>query len=91
VKFHRYIVGCLWAGALLLVVLLVSLTLWVGLHALGDPAGGHVFAAIAVVTAACWGLNFVALVVLLALAQLSAGSLGPLETDFERDLERDDE
>lgn len=86
-KFHRYLVGSLWAGALLLVVLLVSVTLWLGLNALGDPAGGQVFAAIAVVTAICWGLNFVALVVLLALAQLSAGDFGPIKHDFEREDE----
>lgn len=55
----------------MLVVLVVAGILWALLAALEDPTGAAGAKGVALVAAVCWGLNFVALVVLLALAQVS--------------------
>ena len=71
------IARCLWTGALLTVPLLVAVFLWWGLGARGDVAGAAGAKGVAFVVAVCWGLNFVTLVVLLAVAQLSANDQPP--------------
>ena len=71
-KLKPLIARCLWTGVLLTVPLLVSFFLWWGLGARGDVTGAAGAKGVAFVIAVCWVLNFVALVVLLAVAQLSA-------------------
>ena len=56
----------------MLVVLIVSGSLWGVLSALGDDAGAEVMQGVALVALVCWILNFVTLVVLLAVALLSS-------------------
>lgn len=62
---------CLWAGGALLVVIVTALVLWATLTRLGDRAGGQGAKGVALVAMVCWGLDFVTLVVLLALKQLA--------------------
>ena len=70
-QFRLYIAGSLWAGGLLLVVLVVSAGLWGILTIVGDNTAAQVAKGIAVVTSVCWLLNLIALVVLTALGQLA--------------------
>lgn len=62
---------CLWAGGILLVVIVTALVLWATLARLGDRAGGQGAKGVALVAGVCWGLDFITLVVLLALKQLA--------------------
>lgn len=55
-----------------MVVLLVSAALWGLLTALGDNAGGQGAKAVLLVTLICWTINFITLVVLLALAYITS-------------------
>lgn len=70
-RWRHYIVGSLWSGALLFVVLVVAGILWALLAAAGDPTGAAGAKGVALVAVVCGVLNFVVLVVLLALAQVS--------------------
>jgi len=72
VKLRAWILRSLGTGAILLVVLIVSGSLWGVLSALGDDAGAEVMQGVALVALVCWILNFVTLVVLLAVALLSS-------------------
>ena len=55
-----------------MVVIVTALVLWAMLAGLGDRAGGQGAKGVALVAIVCWDLNFVTLVVLLALKQLAA-------------------
>jgi hypothetical protein len=70
-KLQSYLRGCLWAGGLLIVVLLVAGTLWLALAAAGDQAGSQGAKGVALVAIVCLVLDLGALVVLLALAELT--------------------
>ena len=76
-RFRPYIVGTLWAGALLLFVLLVAVVLWCVLGAVGDRAGADMARILALLVAVCWGLDNWALLVLVALGLLSTGERMP--------------
>ena len=67
---RTYIVGSLWTGTLLAIVLILSSALWLGLGALGDRAGAQGAKGVALVALMGSIVNFIALVVLLARAQL---------------------
>ena len=69
---RAFIARTLWSGAILTVLLILSGALWAVLNALGDRAGGQGAKGVFLVAAVCWLLNFVTLVVLLALAQLDS-------------------
>lgn len=71
-RLRRYIAGSLWIGGLLLVVLLVAAALWAILWQAGDEAGAQGAKGVFLVALVSWGLNFIALVVLSALAQVNA-------------------
>ena len=71
----------LWAGALLTCLLLVAGSLWLLLHLVGDEMA-VAMQAITVLFSVCWAINFVVLVVLLALAQIR-------QEDREQDSESD--
>lgn len=66
-----YLRGSLWAGALLLVVLLVAALLWFSLAALGDQPGSQGAKGVTLVAAVCLVLDLIGMVVLLAVAELS--------------------
>jgi len=70
-KLQLYLRGCLWGGGLLIVVLLVAGTLWLALATAGDQAGSQGAKGVALVAIVCLVLDFAALVVLLALAELT--------------------
>ena len=70
-KLRKAIAGTLFSGAILLIVAIVSAGLWLLFRGLGDSALANGMLSVAVVSSACWVLNFVVLVVCLALAQLS--------------------
>ena len=70
-KLRKAIAATLWAGAVLLIVAIVSAGLWLLFRGLGGTALASGMLSVAVVSAVCWVLNFVVLVVCLALAQLS--------------------
>ena len=82
-KLRAYIAGSLWTGALLLVVLAVSFSLWGLLAAQKDHDMAQVMQGVALVALVCWVLNFVTLVVLLALAQLSSAEQAGEEEERE--------
>lgn len=71
-KLRAWILRSLGTGAILLVVLIVSGSLWGVLSALGDDSGAEVMQGVSLVALVCWILNFVTLVVLLAVALLSS-------------------
>lgn len=72
-NIRRYIAGSLWAGAIVTLVLLVAAALWGLLTAAGDHAGGQGAKGVTLVALTFWVLNFIALVVLVALAQIGVG------------------
>ncbi|MEX0704518.1 MAG: hypothetical protein WD069_20620 [Planctomycetales bacterium] len=67
----RLILRALWIGGALLAVLLLAGGLWLALFALGDVGGAAILRGLAVLVFAVWCLDFVALVVLLAVARLN--------------------
>ena len=81
-KFTKYITGALWTGAFLLVALLVFGALWLVLGALGDEVLATVMQGITLGLVVLWGLDFVTLVVLLALA-ITAKEKSSTEQDVE--------
>ena len=79
-----YIIKSLWTGAALLVVMLVAACLAVLLSAVGDGVGAKGALGVALVVLACSMLNFVCLVVLIALSTVnSTGS----STDASEDTD----
>jgi hypothetical protein len=66
-----YLRGCLWAGGLLIVVFLIAGTLWLALSRAGDQAGSQGAKGVALVAIVCLVLDLAALVVLLALAEIT--------------------
>jgi hypothetical protein len=70
-NLQPYLRGCLWGGGLLIVVLLVAGTLWLALATAGDQAGSQGAKGVALVAIVCLVLDLAALVVLLALAELT--------------------
>jgi hypothetical protein len=66
---------------MLLLVLAVAAALWGILAAMGDAAGAQGAKGVFLAALVCWALNFVALVVFLALAQLSATAVPPRESE----------
>jgi peptidoglycan biosynthesis protein MviN/MurJ (putative lipid II flippase) len=69
---RRYIRFLLTAGILLLLVLIVSGSLWWLLTAVGDRGAAQGAKGVAMVALVCWVFDFVALVVLLAVANLDS-------------------
>jgi hypothetical protein len=82
-QYRPYIAWSLRAGSVLLLVVIVSGLLWFFLGTMGDHSGAGGFGAVTLVALVCWGLDFVALVVLLALAELSASTGCPSTDDGE--------
>lgn len=80
-NFRRYILRSLWAGAVLLVLFLVTLFLWLMLSSLGDTGGAEAAKAMTLAMAICLGFDVVGIVVLLALAELERSP--DQETDAE--------
>ena len=76
-RLRPYIVGTLWAGGLLLFVLLIAVVLWSVLGAVGDRAGADMARILALLVAVCWALDSWALLVLVALGLLSTGERMP--------------
>ena len=70
-NLRPYLRGSLWAGGLLLVVLLVCGVLWLALAAAGDQAGGQGVKGVALVAIVCLVLVLMTLVVLLALSEIT--------------------
>jgi hypothetical protein len=66
-----YLRGSLWAGALLLVILLVAGLLWLALAVLGDQPGSQGAKGVTLVATFCLVLDLIGMVVLLAVAELS--------------------
>ena len=69
---HHHIRFLLIAGALLLLVLIVSGSLWWLLTAVGDRGAAQGAKGVAIVAGVCWVIDFVALVVILAVASLDS-------------------
>lgn len=69
-RLHRWIARSLWTGAGLTIVTLVAGLLWAVLASAGDVAGHAGAKGVFLTTLILWGLNFVTLVVLIALCQL---------------------
>ena len=72
-NFRVYIARLLWTGAGLLIVICVAALCALWLRGLGDRAGAGGACGVAVVAGACWVLDFIALVLLLAVQQLRCG------------------
>jgi len=70
-KYHEYIKKTLILGGSLLFLLAICVSLWGMLAALGDSAGAQALFAVTLVLWICWCLDFVLLVVLLALVILA--------------------
>jgi hypothetical protein len=70
-KLQPYLRGSLWAGAFLIVILLVAGALWLALAAAGDAAGSQGAKGVTLVALVCLALDHLVLVVLLALAELT--------------------
>jgi hypothetical protein len=66
----RYLRTGLWAGGFLAVATLVACLLWLVLAEAGDQAGSQGAKGVALVAGVCLVLDFLALVVLLALAEI---------------------
>ena len=100
-RLRTYIVGSLWTGAILLIVAAAAGVLWWLLGELGDHAAAKGALGVTLVALVCWQINFVVLVVLVALATLKLvdrSSSGESETgalDHDRrllqGLEQDEE
>ncbi|HID22033.1 MAG TPA: hypothetical protein EYP14_06485 [Planctomycetaceae bacterium] len=71
-KPRTCITQTLWAGLILTVLLVVSGSLSLVLHLVRDPMA-VAMQAIALLVAVCWVIDFVALVILLAWAELDRG------------------
>ena len=68
---RSWILFALRAGAVLLIVLVVTATLWGLLSEVGDAAGASALSAVLLVVAVCLLIDIVALVVFLACGYLS--------------------
>ena len=71
-RYLWWMARLLWTGLILTAVLLVAGILWGLLQSAGDRAGSDGVRGLLLTVAVLWGLNFIALVVLSALAQLAA-------------------
>jgi hypothetical protein len=78
-NLRLYLRGSLWAGALLIVVLLVSGVLWLALAAAGDQTGSQGAKGVALVAIVCLVLDFATVIVLLALAEITRPGPPPIE------------
>lgn len=67
----RLILWSLWIGGALLAVLALAGALWLALFALGDVGGAAIMRGLALLVFAVWGVDFVTLVTLLAIARLN--------------------
>lgn len=85
---RRYIAFSLTALGVLFLVFVVAGGLWGLLSAVGDRGAAQGAIGVTLVAAVCWGLNFVALVVLLAVAYLRAADASAQQT---RSAEESDE
>jgi hypothetical protein len=72
VTIRKLIAGSLWTGFFLFLLLVVCGALWGILAAVGDAEIARVARGIAVIALVCGLLNFVAMVVLVALAQVTS-------------------
>jgi hypothetical protein len=66
-----YLRGALWGAGILAIVFLVAGALWVTLLAMGDQGGSQGAKGVALVAFLCLVLDLIAMVVLLALAEIS--------------------
>ena len=62
--------GALWTAVLLFVILLITCAVWLALAEAGDHAGSQGAKGIALVASVCLSLDVMAIVVLLALAEI---------------------
>lgn len=76
-QVDRLILWCLWIGGALLAVLALAGALWLALFALGDVGGAAIMRGLALLVFAAWGVNFVTLVTLLAIARLNDHRAAP--------------
>lgn len=72
-RLRGVIIAALWSGAALLLVFAVAGVLWAILRLAGDAQGAAGAKGVTLVAAALWCLDFVVLVVLLALAEIVRG------------------
>lgn len=70
INFRLWIARCLTGGTVLTAVLVVTALTWGVLQTMDDAAAATSLVGVICVLLACWGLNFVALVALLAANQL---------------------
>ena len=70
-NLRHCVLGTLWGGAVLLLLLVISLALWCVLAAVGDLAGATVARVLAMLVGVCWGLDLLTLVVLVAFGQIA--------------------
>jgi len=74
-KKYRFLVEkSFWVCCGLFAVLVVASALWGTLKMLGDEAGAQGAKGVTLVALVCWGLNFLFLVSVLALAEMSRDS-----------------
>ncbi len=78
-NLRPYLRGSLWAGGLLIVVLLVSGILWLALAAAGDQTGSQGARGVALVAIVCLVLDLVTVIVLLALAEITRSERPPID------------
>ena len=72
IDFRLWIARCLTWGAVLTAVLVVTALTWGVLQSMDDAAAAASLVGLMYVLLACWGLNFVAMVALLAAQQVHA-------------------
>ena len=70
-RLRTWIVWLLGAAGVLSLVVIVAAVLWGILRGVGDTAGAEGARAVLLVAGVCWLLNFVGLVIALAVAQLA--------------------
>ncbi len=71
-NLRNCITSSLCAAAILTGLLIVAGSLWAILYAVGDESLAPVMQGITLLTAVCWVIDFIALVLFLSLAQLSS-------------------
>lgn len=79
-RLRGVIIAALWSGAALLLVFAVASAIWGIFRLAGDAQGAAAAKGITLVAGTLWCLDFVVLVVLLALAELGRGDDNPSES-----------
>jgi|HubBroStandDraft_6_1064221.scaffolds.fasta_scaffold26655_2 hypothetical protein len=81
-KLRRFLRAGLWAGGVLLVAMLVAVALWLVLAQAGDQAGSQGAKGVALVALVGLIMDFVLLVVLLTLAEITRAEADSRPTDL---------